>query len=494
MTRLSAFASGLLIFTAAAAQAAPELVTLPSNSPLVSFRIVLRTGAAYDPAGKPGAASLTAAMLAEGGNKDLTYKQILDKLFPTAATISGSADKEMTVFGGVTHVDNLETYYGLLKSMLLEPGWREDDLKRLKDSAINYLRVSLRGNNDEELGKEVLYNEIFSGHVYGHHNAGTVSSIQKMTMEDLQKFYKQEYSQANLIIGIAGGYPAGFEKRVLKDFSALPAGKRRDAAIPDPKPIDKTRLVIVKKPTRSVAYSFGHPIDVRRGDPDFPALLLAQIYLGQHRVSIGRLYNSIREARGLNYGDYAYIEHFPNGMFRFEPEPNIARREQIFQIWIRPLEVPTAHFGLRLAMYELDQLIKNGLSEEDFRATRSYLTKYVNLLTKSKSVELGYAIDSRFYGIPDYSQYIKDALAKLTREQVNSAIRKHFRSDRIVIVAVANEAEQLRDQVVSNAPSPITYNSPKPEPLLAEDKIVAAYKLALTAEQVKILPVATVFE
>ena len=55
-----AFACGVLTVASVCAQAAPELVTLPSESPLVSFRIVLRSGAAFDPAGKPGTASLTA--------------------------------------------------------------------------------------------------------------------------------------------------------------------------------------------------------------------------------------------------------------------------------------------------------------------------------------------------------------------------------------------------------------------------------------------------
>ena len=52
----------------------------------------------------------------------------------------------------------------------------------------------------------------------------------------------------------------------------------------------------------------------------------------------------MRESRGLNYGDYAYIEYFPRGMNRFEPEPNLARHQQIFQIWIRPVEPPNAVF------------------------------------------------------------------------------------------------------------------------------------------------------
>ncbi len=122
----------------------------------------------------------------------------------------------------------------------------------------------------------------------------------------------------------------------------------------------------------------------------------------------------MRELRGLNYGDYAYIEYFPNGMYQFEPDPNIARHEQIFQIWIRPVEPANAVFALRLAMYELDKLVKGGISPGDFEKTRSFLSKYVNILTKTKSAELGYAIDSQYYGMPEYNQYLKAALAKLT--------------------------------------------------------------------------------
>src|SRR5512138_2353917 len=169
-------------------------VAMPGKSPLVDFRIVFRTGAASDPADKPGLASLTESMLSGGGTRKLTYSQILDKLYPMAAGVSGSTDKEMTVFAGTTHVDNLDEYYELLRTMLLEPGWREEDLKRLKDDAINYLRVSLRGNNDEELGKDVLNNEIYAGHPYGHHNAGTVSSIRKLTLDDLKAFYAANYT------------------------------------------------------------------------------------------------------------------------------------------------------------------------------------------------------------------------------------------------------------------------------------------------------------
>ena len=64
---------------------------------------------------------------------------------------------------------------------------------------------------------------------------------------------------------------------------------------------------------------------------------------------MSHLYERIREVRGMNYGDYAYIEAFPRGMFQFFPDPNIARRAQIFEIWIRPVAPENAHMALRIA-------------------------------------------------------------------------------------------------------------------------------------------------
>ncbi len=335
---------------ATAPNAAASVVALPGKSPLVTFRIVFRAGAASDPAGKEGAASLAAAMLAEGGTREMSYQQVVDAMFPMATSVSHQVDKEMTAFTASTHLDNLEVFYKLFRAMLLDPGWRADDFERLRDDAVNYLRVSLRGNNDEELGKEVLYSNLYAGTAYAHHNAGKVSALQKLTTDDLKQFYKNHYTQANLTIGLSGGYPPEFLEQMKKDFAALPAGKADAIAAPRPKPIDATRMTIVEKQTRSVAYSIGYPVDVRRGDPDYAALLLVQSYFGQHRNSSGRLYGRIRQERGLNYGDYAYIEYFPRGMFMFEPSPNLARGSQIFQIWIRPVEPPTAVFALRLAL------------------------------------------------------------------------------------------------------------------------------------------------
>ncbi|MBM3785774.1 MAG: insulinase family protein [Acidobacteria bacterium] len=483
----------LLMLCGAAAFGA-EYVTMPGQSPLIQFRIAFRAGSANDPKGKEGLANLTASMMSSGGSKTKAYKDILEELYPMASGMVNQVDKEMTVFVGTTHVDNLEPYYALLRDAITAPGWREDDFKRLRDSQKNALRLGLIGNNDEELGKEVLYSKLYQGHPYGEANLGRTSALESMTLADVQSFYKRHFTQANLIVGVTGKYPAGFVERIKKDLAVLPKGMPSTVKLPAVKPLTETRVTIVEKKTRSVAYSFGYPIDVTRNHPDFPALLLASTWFGNHRSSGGNLYQRMREIRGLNYGDYSYIEYFPNGMFVLEPDPNLYRRSQIFQMWIRPVEPPTAHFALRLALFELDRLVDKGMAESEFETTRDFLMRNVNLLMKTKSAELGYAIDSKLYGIPEYTKYIQTALAKLKHEDVLKAIRKHLRKDRLHIVAISDNAADLRKALLEDGPSPMRYNSPKPGDILEEDKLISVKKLNLKPEQIAIVPEAQVFQ
>ncbi len=466
----------------------------PNSSPLVTFRTLFLAGSADDPPGKEGVASLTAAMLAKAGTRTLAYEQIVEAMYPMATSFDWQVDKEMTVFMGTTHKENLDRYYSLISQMLLEPGFRDEDFSRLKTEAINFLKISLREGNDEELGKEHLYNVIYRNHRYGHHNMGSLGALEKLTVGDVRAFYQQHYRQANLVVGLAGGFPATFTQTILSDFTRLPANKPEKPPVRAPDTDKGMKMEIIQRETRSTAMSLGFPISVRRGDPDWVALALAASAFGEHRSQNGRLYQRLREARGLNYGDYAYIEYFPRGMFQFQPDPNLGRQHQIFQIWIRPVEPQNGHFALRAALYEFDKFIREGLSPEEFEATRQYLGKHASVLLQTQDARLGYALDSRFYRLPEFGDYLRGQLARLTVDDVNAAIRRHLKSDALRIVIVTKDASGFRDSIVSGRPSPITYNASKPSEILAEDKLMEKYLMRINAEAVKILSVDRVFE
>jgi zinc protease len=484
-------------------QSTPKLMTSKnsntvfqmSKSPIVSFRIQFLTGSVDDPAGKEGVASLTASMLANGGNKTQTYEQIVKEFYPIAASFGSQADKEMTTFVGQTHVDNLPKYYSIVREMLLDPGFREDDFKRLKDDALNFLKTNLREGNDEELGKERLYNIIYKGTAYENHSVGRVSTLEKLTLQDVKDFYAKNYTRGALVVGLSGGFDKKFAKRMRKDFKELPKGDAKMRKLAAPDLANGLKIDIVQRETLATAISMGFPIDVNRSfGKDYAALALVAAYFGQHRSSNSYLYGRLRELRGLNYGDYAYIEYFPRGMFQFEPDPNIARKMQIFQMWIRPVEPQNANFALRAALYEYDKLVKNGLDQKTFEETRNFLSKYVNILTQTKDAELGYALDSKFYGIGGYNETMKADLAKLTLADVNSAIKTYLASNKMRVVMITKDAEGLKNQIVNNTPATISYSAPKPKEITDEDKIIFTYPIPVKAADVTITPVNQVFE
>jgi zinc protease len=468
-------------------------ILLLDGTPLASLRLSFRAGAALDPPGQPGVASLTAQMIASGGSARRSYKQIVDTLFPLGAAIGAMTDKELTTFAGDAHADHLAEFAALFAEVLVEPGWREDDFSRLRDEAANRLAVELRMQNDEELAKEALYQEIYAGHPYGWHNTGTLASLAAMTIEDLRAFHATHYTRANLVLGLGGGVSPAVAEALRAALAGLPAGTAGPWRPPPAPPCPHSTALLIEKPARSVAISCGFPIAVRRGHADYAALLTAVSCLGEHRTSSGRLFTRMRQLRGLNYGDYAYVEYFPEGMYRFEPSPNLARGEQIFQLWVRPVEPQQAVFALRLALYELERLVAEGISEEEFDRTRQYLSKHVYLLLKTRQEELGYAIDSACYGIGAYADYLRGALAGLTHEQVNAAARRHLGGQPRRIVMVAEDCASLRDQLLSGAPSLIEYNAPKAPELLEEDARVAIWPLALEPGQVRIVPATEIF-
>jgi zinc protease len=180
-------------------------------------------------------------------------------------------------------------------------------------------------------------------------------------------------------------------------------------------------------------------------------------------------------------------------MYQFFPDPNLGRRAQLFEIWIRPVEPRHAVFALKAALFELRKLIANGLSLEQFDETRAYLLKNIYVTTKTQDQQLGYALDSRWYGMGDYVETMRSALAGLTVEDVNAAIRRHLDGENLHVVMIAKDAEGLREELLSGAFTSIEYGSAKPEDLLAEDREIGAIDLGLVPERVRVTPVDQVF-
>jgi len=145
----------------------------------------VKAGSVNDPAGKEGLAAFTAEMLSEGSTKAHSYEEILELLYPMAAGYGSTVDKEMTVFAGTVHKDNLDEYYALFKAAIMEPAFSEEDFERIKAQWMNFVKRTRRFSSDEELGKELLFREIFRGTPYEAPEEGYVTSAKEITLDDV---------------------------------------------------------------------------------------------------------------------------------------------------------------------------------------------------------------------------------------------------------------------------------------------------------------------
>lgn len=478
-----------------------QLVLLPvAGDPTISLSLSFRAGSKNDPPGKEGLAYLTGQMIAEAATEKNTLDKILEKLYPLAAGYGIRVDRETATLTGRTHRDNVDAYVELFTDAYLYPAFAADDFQRVKNDTINYLQSTLRYSSDEELGKAALYQFVFDGTRYAHPPEGTLTGLHAITLDDIRDFYRRHYTPNGATLGVGGGFDDALVERLETSLEQLPTSTDAAGAagLPriTPPEISGREALLIAKPGADASISLGFPIDVHRGERDFYALWIANSWLGEHRNQSSHLFQVIREARGLNYGDYSYIEAFPEGGRRNMPPVNVPRRHQLFEIWIRTLPNHQAQFALRAAIRELTSLVDNGMTQQQFELTCSFLKKYVLHFAETTATRLGYAVDDRFYGIdePGHLDRFRRLMDELTLEDVNAAIAEHLQYDDLRIAIVTGAADELRTALASDAPSPLQYDTPKPAEVLEEDREIATYPLRISPDDITVVPIGSIFE
>jgi zinc protease len=471
------------------------LMSVPAD-PTVSFSLSFAVGSQDDPPGKEGLAFLTGEMLADAATQKRSLDQILEALYPLASSYNVRVDRERTTLTGRTHRDNVAPFLDLFSDAFLKPAFKAADFERVKNDAINELENTLRFSSDEELGKAALEDFVFRGTRYAHPSDGTVEGLRSITLDDVRAFYQRRFTAASALVGVGGGYDDATVERFKAAVRELPAGTAPTPPAIEPEAVTGRSAILIAKPNADASISFGFPLDVHRGERDFYALWIANSWLGEHRNQASHLFQVIRERRGLNYGDYSYIEAFPEGGHRTMPPVNVPRREQLFEIWIRTLPNDKAVFALRAALRELEELVDHGLTQQQFELTRGFLKKYSLHFAETTSARLGYAVDDRFYGIDGEGHLarFRKMMDELTLDEVNGAIKRHLQTANLKIAIVTGDAPGLTAALTSGAPTPISYDNPKPKEITDEDREIAAFPLGIAVDRVTIVPVEEAFE
>jgi len=404
----------------------------------------------------------------------MTLNQITDEFFPMSAYLSGSAGKEYTYFDGAIHVDNLDSYYGIVKEMLFNPGFRKEDFERIRTDLIRSIQDSLY--DDGFVAARAFDLSVFEDHPYSKPNAGMIDTLNALTVNDVKDFYEAKYTKQNIIVGLAGGVPESFVAEVMKDVQRLSSGPvdKEPVAAP-PAKLTSNAIIIQQAATQATTVTFGYslPVDLMtRGHPEYAALRIALRHYGDGSFT-SRLMSEIRVKRGINYGNSAGL--------RFE---GLA-----LEVYIGAADTTeSAHFATRMAMYELNKVIEDGLTQEDFEFVRNRWFNVLPVAVDTPAHVLSLAIEGHEYGFgDDYLSYMQGQLSNLTLADVNAAARKWLQDESVTYVFVTPNATDLKARLIDGTTSVPTYSTDVvPENVTAIDDIVKDYPLGLDASNVEI--------
>ena len=244
------------------------------------------------------------------------------------------------------------------------------------------------------------------------------------------------------------------------------------------------------------AISIGHPLDVTRKDADFYPLTVARSYLGEHRTFNGVLMNHLRGKRGLNYGDYAYIENFIQDGWTHLPAAQRHPPPAALRDLAAPGAAPEQPCSRCAAALLRDR-------EADPRGDpRGGIPGHQDLPrqlrrtsgTQDVSRRLGYAIDAVVTG-KDLVKELQARLPKMKKADVDRAVRKHLTASGLSIAIVADKGKELADKLLSGGPTPILYDTAgTPPDVVAEDDMIKRLPVPIDDKTVRVVPVDQMFE
>lgn len=273
-----------------------------SMVPLVSIEFSFRGGAALDPAGKTGLADMTASLLDEGAG-DLDSQAFQRRLSDLAISISFGAGMD-TIRGSLKTLNTTrDEAVDLLALAMTKPRFDEDAVERIRQQILAGL--SRQSADPDEIAGRVWWKAIFPDHPYGLPADGTMATIATITADDMRRLVSERFARDQLIVGVVGDItPEELAPLLDRAFGALPA-KGKPFTLDEPRPQAAGQVFVVESDVPQSVVLFGHG-GIRREDPDWYAAYTMNYILGGGGFA-SRLYDEVREKRGLAYSVYSYM-------------------------------------------------------------------------------------------------------------------------------------------------------------------------------------------
>jgi zinc protease len=403
------------------------LVVEDTRLPLVSYRLALRVGTAYDPAELPGLTDMVAGLLPEG-TQSKTSRQIADEVARMGASLTAGANSDYTIVAASALAKFRDKILALMADIILAPSFPENEVELAKQNT----KESLRQQRAQPsfLATEMVSKVMFGNHPYSV-VAPTPESLDLSTRDHFVQFHRTNFVPNNAVLIIVGDVRfdeivprletlfSQWEKgaELKSDFPAPPERTKRTAYLIDRHGSAQSNIVIANS-------------GITRTSPDYFSMLLMHTVLGATASS--RLFMNLREEKGYTYGAYSNLDARRSaGTFR------------------ATAEVRTAVTGdsLKEFFFELNRIRTEPVSEKEITDAKSYLTGVFPIRLETQEGLTDQLVQIKMLNLPgDYLQTYRDRVQAVSIDDIQRVAKKYVKPDEAALIVVGDGA-MVADQI-----------------------------------------------
>ena len=396
------------------------------EQPILTLRMLIRSGAASDPAKKQGVAVLTAALL-DQGTATRSAEQIADTIDSIGGGLATGAGTDLSYANVLVMKDSLSLGFELLNDVVRTPAFKADELERQRQQAVSGLRVSYE---DPDYVAGLVFDRLVYGfHPYGLPNNGTPESLQSVTVDDLRAFHQAHYAPNNAILAVVGDVTpqeafAGAE-RAFGNWAQHDVKPDDPGAPPEP----TRRVIVVDKPDAVQTELRVGQLALPRKHPDYLAYDLTMKILGGEGAN--RLQRVLRSERGLTYGASAEFQALrQSGDFAANTDTRSDATAEV----------------LRVIVEEITKLQRERVSDRELSDAQAYLTGNFPLTIETPEDIAAQVLNAIFYGLPlsDIENY-RELVNAITPDDIQRVARQYLKPDRLSVVLVGNASAFTKD-------------------------------------------------
>lgn len=400
------------------------IVEMP-KVPVVQLNLIVRAGAAIDPAGKYGLANFTAAMLDEGAGARNAL-ELADAIEFLGINISTGSSWDSSTVGLFTPVSKLDEALPLLADVALRPTFSEAEVERLRQERLTTLLQ--QRDNAASLATQGFGRLVYGPrHRYGTGAMGNQVSNGEMTASEIRSFHAQYYQPQNSHLLVVGDVKAD---QVLPKLEKTFGGWKNagaaaaKAALGDATQHAARQIYLIDRPGAAQSQIRIGWIGVPRSTPDYYVLEVMNTVLGGSFTS--RLNQNLRERNGYAYGASSVFD------MRSAAGPFYAASG---------VQTDKTVESLREFFNELTA-IRQPIPAGELARARNYLALGFPAgfeTTGSVASQIGELI---VYGLPEstFSEYV-GRIQAVTAADVERAAKQYVQPDRFAVIVVGDLAK-----------------------------------------------------